>query len=186
IAIALGKAGLEPAKQLLASYPANCPPTVLVVDAEADHVERAIVAMQGSLACQVEKAVEGFALTPGRVYLAFEKERHTIIEAGDPPRLRMVSRDPVAGVRPSADLLLGSIARAGIPAIGGLLVGNGADGAKGLQILSAAGYLIFVQTPANHAPRERFEAVRSLGLDADEVTVDMLGPWVLDRTLAES
>ncbi|MGB3469579.1 MAG: response regulator, partial [Erythrobacter sp.] len=42
IAIALGKAGLEPAKQLLASYPANCPPTVLVVDAEADHVERAI------------------------------------------------------------------------------------------------------------------------------------------------
>lgn len=184
LAIACGQAGIEAAKRLLAAYPANCPPTILVFDADADQVERGIVSMAGSLACEVESAVDGMALTPGRAYLAFQRSHHVVVEAGEPPRLRLVARDPVAGFRPSADLLLGSIARAGVPAIGGLLVGAGRDGAKGLQIFSGAGYATFVQTPADYAPRDRYEAVRELGLDADELKVDLLGEWVLEKTAA--
>ncbi|MEM6493026.1 MAG: response regulator [Pseudomonadota bacterium] len=184
LAIACGQAGIDAAKGLLAAYPANCPPTILVFDAEPDAVERTLIAMRSSLACEIETAVDGMALTPGRAYLAYDRSHHVIVEAGDPPRLRMMARDPVGGFRPSADLLLGSIARAGVPAIGGLLVGSGRDGAKGLQIFAGAGYATFVQTPADYAPRDRYEAVRALGLETDELKTDLLGAWVLQRTAA--
>lgn len=184
VALACGQAGIDPAKRLLASYPANCPPTIVIIDAEPDAVERAITSMAGSLACAVEKVVDGVSLKAGCAYIAFERTHHVIIEAGDPPRLRMIARDPVGGFRPSADLLLGSIARAGVPAIGGLLVGTGRDGAKGLQIFAGAGYQTFIQPPADYAPRDRYEAVRALGLDAQEIKADALALWVLDKTAA--
>ena len=184
LAISCGQAGLDAAKRLLASYPANCPPTILVIDAGADVVEREILSMAGSLACEIEKATDGFALTPGRAYIAFQKSHHVIVEGGDTPRLRMIVRDPVAGFRPSTDLLLGSIARAAVPALGGVLVGTGRDGAKGLQIFAAAGYEIFVQPPADYAPRDRYDAVRALGLEAPELKADALGNWVLVKTAA--
>lgn len=182
--IACGQAGIDPAKRLLAAYPANCPPTVLLCDADPELVERAIGSLDGSLACAVERAVDGAALTPGRALIAYERSHHVIVEAGDPPRLRMIVRDPIAGARPSADLLFGSVARTGLPAIGGLLIGTGQDGAKGMQILAGAGYDIFVQTPADYAPRERYDAVRALALEPEELTADLIGPWILDRTAA--
>ncbi|MDJ0977123.1 MAG: chemotaxis protein CheB [Erythrobacter sp.] len=184
LALGCGQAGLEAAKGLLAAFPSNCPPIVLVVDAEAEQVERAITSMRGSLACEIETAVDGMALTPGRAYVAYDRSRHVIIEAGEPPRLRLVERDPVSGFRPSADLLLGSIARAGLPAVGGLLLGAGSDGAKGLQIFSASGHTTFVQTPPDYAPRDRYEAVRVLGLEAVELKAEQMGSWLLERTAA--
>lgn len=184
LAVACGTDGLDTAKQLLAAYPDNGPPTLMVFDAPEEVVERAITAMRGSLACEIEKAVDGMQLKPGRACIAYEKSHHVIAEAGDPPRVRMIARDPVAGARPSADLLFGSIARASIPAIGGLLVGSGRDGAKGLQIFAGAGYEIFVQTPADYAPRDRYEAVRALGLEAQDIKAEALGAWVLDKTAA--
>ncbi len=184
LTIACGKDGLDSAKQLLAAFPANCPPSVLVFDADAELVERAIASMRGSLACEIEAAVDGLALTPGRACIAYQKTHHVIIEAGEPPRLRMIARDPVAGSRPSADLLFGSVARAGVPAIGGVLVGSGRDGAKGLQIFTAAGCETFIQSPAEYAPRERYDAVRELGLKVEELKAEALGPWVLEKTKA--
>ncbi|MEM6856258.1 MAG: chemotaxis protein CheB [Pseudomonadota bacterium] len=184
IAMACGKDGLDSAKQLFASFPANCPPTLLIVDAKPELADRAIDAMRGSLACEVDIAVDGMQLKAGRACIAFDKSHHVIVEKADQPRVRMVARDPVGGARPSADLLLGSIARAGIPAVGGLLVGTGRDGAKGLQIFAGAGYETFVQNPSDYFPRERFEAVRALCLETDELKADALGAWVLGKTAA--
>ncbi|MEM7690115.1 MAG: response regulator [Pseudomonadota bacterium] len=186
VAMACGQAGVDAAKRVLATYPANCPPTILVIDAEPDLVEREILSMAGALACQVEKAVDGLSLTAGRASVAYEKSHHVIVEAGEPNRLRMVARDPVAGSRPSADLLMGSIARASVPALAGLLVGTGRDGAKGLQIFMGAGNEAFVQPPADYAPRERYEAVRGLGLEIAEIKADVMGAWVLEKTAAAS
>ncbi|MEQ8410843.1 MAG: chemotaxis protein CheB [Erythrobacter sp.] len=185
VAIGCGTAGIDAAKRLLAAYPANCPPTVLVIDAEADTVESAVSAMRSSLACEIANVVDGMSLKPGTAFLAYDRSRHVIVEQGETPVLRLVERDPVAGFRPSADLLLGSLARSGIPVVGGLLPGTGTDGAKGLQILGAAKGRIFVQEPADYAPRERYEAVRALGLDIAELKQDALAGWVLDATAAK-
>lgn len=184
VAIGCGAAGIEAAKRLLAAYPANCPPSVLVIDADAATVESAVSAMRSSLACGIENAVDGMTLKPGTAYLAYDRSRHVVVEQGEAPILRLVERDPVNGFRPSADLLLGSLARSGLPVVGGLLPGTGADGAKGLQILGAAGGRLFVQQPADYAPRERYEAALALGLDLAEIRQDALAAWILAATAA--
>ncbi len=182
VVLACGQAGLEAAKQVLAAYPAEGPPTILLVDGEEDAVASAVAAMRGSLACEIAEAVDGLAVRPGRALIAYDRARHVLIEPGDPPRLRLVEREPVAGFRPSADLLLGALARCELPVVAGLLAGTGADGAKGLQMLSAAGRHVFVQRLADYAPRERYEAVRALGVAAADLDSREVAGWVLEHT----
>lgn len=186
LAIACGQAGMDAAKQLLAAFPAQCPATVIVFDAEADHVDKAITSMNGSLACEIEAVIDGMELRQGRVCLAYNPGYHVVVEAGDPARLRLVERDPVAGFRPSADLFLGSVARAGMPAIGGVLAGKGQDGAKGLQILSGAGCPAFVLSPPEYAPRDAYDGVRALGFDCDELNAEGLWPWLMEKSAAKA
>lgn len=185
LAMACGAAGLDTAKRLIAAFPANCAPTLLVCDAPAEQIERSLGSLRDSVACELQDAVDGMPLEIGRVYLAHDPSRHVIVEAGTPPRVRQVDRDPIAGVRPSVDLLFGSIARARLPAVGGLLVGSGVDGTKGLQIFAGAGNPVFVQIPAEYAPRDRFDAVKSLGLDASELKEEILKDWLLAQTAAD-
>ena len=108
-----------------------------------------------------------------------------MIAQGERAVVRLSARDPVGGFRPSAGVLLGSLARSGLPVVGGLLPGTGADGAKGLQILSAAKGRSFVQVPADYEPSERYEAVRALGFDVAELKQDAVASWILETTAAK-
>ncbi|MEO0464742.1 MAG: chemotaxis protein CheB [Pseudomonadota bacterium] len=182
VVIGCPQAGISSLKRVLAAFPVNCPATIVVFDADPATVEREMAGFRGSTACTIEDAMDGQQLVDGRAILAFDPSQHIIVEAGSPARLRMLPRDPVGGFRPSADLLLGSLARAGLPALGGLLVGTGRDGAKGLQILSGAGCETFLQVPADYAPRERYDAVHAQGVDATELKEELLGDWILKAT----
>lgn len=184
VALACGAAGIETARQVLAAYDAACPPTVVVFDAEPGAVENAVRAMRHSLPCQLEDAVDGVSLEAGKVWLAHDPTRHVIVEAGAPPRLRLIERDPVNGVRPSADLLFGALARSGLPALGGLLTGSGNDGVRGLAILAEAGARVFVQRPADYAPRDRYDAVRAQGLELADLRQEAIPDWILEQTNA--
>lgn len=185
VALAAGAAGIETARQVLAAYDAACPPTVVLFDADPGAVDKAVAAMRHSLPCQLENAVDGVALEIGKVWLAHDPTRHVIVEAGEPPRLRLVERDPVNGCRPSADLLFGSLARTGLPALGGLLTGGGTDGVRGLGILAEAKGRVFVQRPADYAPRDRYDAVRAQGLELADLRQEAIPEWILEQTNAE-
>ncbi len=184
VVLATGAAGIETARQVLAAYDAACPPTIVLFDADPAAVENAVRAMRHSLPCQLGDAVDGVSLEPGKVWLAHDPTRHVIVEPGTPPRLRLVERDPVNGCRPSADLLLGALARSGLPTLGGLLSGGGTDGVRGLNILAEAGGKVFVQRPADYAPSERFDAVKALGLDLAELRQEGIPAWILEQTNA--
>ena len=184
VVLACGTAGIETARQVLAAYDAGCPPTIVLFDADTGAVENAVRAMRHSLSCQLGDAVDGVSLEPGKVWLAFDPTRHVIVEAGDPPRLRLVERDPVNGCRPSADLLLGSLARSGLPSLAGLLTGSGTDGVRGLAILAGTGGKLFHQRPADYAPRDRYDAVRAQGLDLADLRQDAIPDWILEQTNA--
>ena len=184
VALACGAAGIETARQVLAAYDTGCPPTIVLFDAEPGAVENAVRAMRQSLPCQLGDAVDGVALEPGKVWLAHDSARHVIIEAGPPPHLRLIERDPVNGRRPSADLLFGSLARSGTGAVGGLLTGSGTDGVRGLGILGEAKGKLFVQRPADYAPRDRYDAVRALGLDLADLRQEAIPDWILEQTNA--
>jgi len=184
VAIACGEGGLDTAHHLIASLPANCAPTIIALAASVAEIEQALGSLRTAASCEVLDARDGAALEVGKVYLAYDPQCHVIVEPGSPPRIRQVARDPVAGFRPSADLLLGSIARARCPAIAGLLEGKGADGAKGIQILAGAGHPVFVISPTDQAPRDRFDAVKALGIAVAEHGRETLGVWLLEQTAA--
>lgn len=186
VALACGAAGIETARQVLAAYDAGCPPTIVLFDADQGAVENAVRAMRHSLPCQLGDAVDGVSLEIGKVWLAHDPTRHVIVEAGEPPRLRLVERDPINGCRPSADLLFGSLARSGLPALGGLLTGGGNDGVRGLGILAETGGKLFVQRPADYAPRDRYDAVRALGLELADLRQEAIPTWILEATRADS
>lgn len=184
VVLSCGAAGIESARQVLAAYDAACPPTIVLFDAEPSAVENAMRAMRHSLPCQLGDAIDGVSLEPGKVWLAHDPTRHVIVEAGEPPRIRLVERDPVNGCRPSADLLLGSIARSGLPALGGLLSGSGTDGVRGLAILAETGGKVFVQRPADYAPRDRYDAVRAQGIEVADVRQEAIPDWIIEATNA--
>ena len=184
VALACGAAGIETARQVLAAYDAGCPPTIVLFDADPAAVENAVRAMRQSLPCQLGDALDGVSLEPGKVWLAHDPTRHVIVEASDPPRLRLIERDPVNGCRPSADLLFGSLARSGLATLGGLLTGNGTDGVRGLGILAEARGKVFVQRPADYAPRDRYDAVRALGLEVAELRQEAIPDWIIEQTNA--
>ncbi|MFM7348614.1 MAG: response regulator [Erythrobacter sp.] len=186
VVLSCGAAGIETARQVLAAYDAGCPPTVVLFDADPDAVDKAVAAMRHSLPCQLENAVDGVSLEIGKVWLAHDPTRHVIVEAGEPPRLRLVERDPVNGCRPSADLLFGSLARTGLPALGGLLTGGGTDGVRGLGILAETKSKVFVQRPADYAPRDRYDAVRAQGLELADLRQEAIPEWILEQTNAEA
>jgi two-component system chemotaxis response regulator CheB len=90
----------------------------------------------------------------------------------------------VAGCRPSADLLFGSLARSGLPVLGGVLTGSGTDGVRGLGILAETAAKVFVQRPPDYAPRDRYDAVRAQGIAATDLREEAIPDWVLEQTNA--
>lgn len=175
VALSASMGGIDALTQLLAYFPEKCPPTVIALNAEPAVVETFIKRMDGELKCAVKAAKDGTPLTPGTIHIAFDPERHVVIEPGSPAKLRLIDRDPVEGMRPSANLLFGSIARGSVPATAAVLTGMGNDGAKGLRILRDAGSKTFAQNRKSALVSEAPSAAIDLGAAESELDLDELG-----------
>ncbi len=171
--------GIEALTAILSGYPAQCPPTVITLQSEPALVDTFIARLDGELKCSVRAAKDGAVLTPGHVYIAADPEKHVVFEPGQPPKLRLVARDPVEGARPSATLLFGTIARAGVPAVGAVLTGMGEDGAKGLKLMRDAGCKTYAQDRATALVSEAPAAAIAVGGAEQELRLDKLRDAVI-------
>lgn len=179
IALSGSMGAVDALQELLLAYPADCPPTVVAMMVEPTTAQALVARLDAALPCRVVEAVDGATLVPGTVHIAFDPTHHVLVEAGSPPVLRKVARDPVGGMRPSADLLFGTMARANVPATAAVLSGFGADGAKGLKLLRDQGGKTFVQAPDSAMVAQAPEA--ALAADGAEAAVPLgeLGPRLL-------
>lgn len=160
--------GVDALTEVLARYPKNCPPTVIILQTEPALAQMFIDRANKDFQCAVKAAAEGAELTPGTVHIAFDPGKHVIVEPGSPAKLRLVDRDPVEGFRPSATLLFGSLSRGNMPTIGAVLTGMGEDGAKGLKLLQAAGCRTLAQDRATATvPQAPAAAVEAGAVDAE-------------------
>lgn len=160
--------GVDALTEVLARYPKNCPPTVIILQTEPALAEMFIARADKDCACAIKAAVDGAELTAGTVHIAFDPNKHIIVEPGIPAKLRMVDREPVEGFRPSATLLFGSLSRAGMATIGAVLTGMGEDGAKGLRLLKAAGFRTLAQDRTTATvPQAPAAAVEAGAVDAE-------------------
>ncbi|HPE46847.1 MAG TPA: chemotaxis response regulator protein-glutamate methylesterase [Hyphomonas sp.] len=139
VAIESSTGGVEALIQLISTFPANCPPTVITQHIPASFSWRFAMRLDQNSAASVSEAVDGAPLLPGRVYLAPGGEYHLEVEKGPTPVCRLRAGDLHSGHRPSVDVLFQSVAKLGANTVGVILTGMGKDGAEGLGAIRAAG-----------------------------------------------
>ena len=148
VVIALGAStgGTEAIKQVVRDLPVHTPPIVisqhlpLAFSASfAKHVDQ-VSSMRASL------AVHGERIEAGHIYIAPGGQHLKVRCSGDGYRIELDDGAEVNRHRPSVDVMFRAVAEAaGARAIGILLTGMGADGARGMLEMHRAGALTLAQ-----------------------------------------
>ncbi|MFB3882649.1 MAG: chemotaxis protein CheB [Armatimonadota bacterium] len=144
VAIAASAGGLRALIEVLSHLPVEFPAAVVVVQ-HLDPRHRSLMAeiLSRGTALHVKQAEEGDRLEPGTAYIA-PPNRHLLVNPDG--TLSLSSSELVRFVRPSADLLLESVAGSYRDrAIAVVLTGTGSDGAMGVEAVKKMGGTVIAQ-----------------------------------------
>lgn len=178
VAIGASAGAVEALFALLPALPATLRvPLVVVVHVPADRPSALPGLLATTTALRVVEAEDKTALEPGAVYLA-PPDYHLLVER---EQLAALSSDePVHNSRPSIDVLFESVADGcGAHALGILLSGANADGARGLARMRDRGAATWVQRPDTASYASMPEAALALAPHAT------FPPDTMGRILAE-
>jgi len=147
IAIGASTGGTVAIEEVLLSMPSNSP-GIVIVQHMPQHFTGAFASRLNQV-CQmdVREACNGDPVVPGVVLIA-PGDKHMVLEiSGARYYVRLKDGPPVHYQRPSVDVLFYSVARsAGKNAVGAILTGMGADGAKGLLEMRQRGAYTIAQS----------------------------------------
>jgi two-component system chemotaxis response regulator CheB len=180
LAIGASTGGTQAIEQVLRALPANAPGTVIVQHMPEHFTTAFAKRLDGICAMEVREACDGDPVVPG-VALIAPGGRHMVLQlSGARYFARIKDGPPVHHQRPAVDVLFQSVARhAGRNAIGVILTGMGADGAKGMLAMREAGAHTIAQDEESCVvfgmPRE---AIR-LEAAAEIVSLSQVAPHVL-------
>lgn len=140
IAIGASTGGTKALEHVLPQLPAHAPGTVIVQHMPEGFTASFAQRLNTMCAVEVREARNGDAVVPG-VALIAPGNRHMLLErSGARFQVRVTGGPPVHHQRPAVDVLFQSVARcAGRNAVGVVLTGMGADGARGLLEMREAG-----------------------------------------------
>jgi two-component system chemotaxis response regulator CheB len=149
VAIGASTGGTQAIEHVLRALPADAPGTLIVQHMPAHFTAAFARRLDGVCAMEVREARDGDVVTRGLALIA-PGGRHLVLQRES---TRCVARvkdgPPVHHQRPAVDVLFQSVARAaGRDAVGVLLTGMGADGAKGLLAMREAGARTMAQDEA--------------------------------------
>jgi two-component system chemotaxis response regulator CheB len=150
LAIGASTGGTKAIEQVLTSLPVNAPGTVIVQ--HMPELFTASFAERLNRLCRMEvrEARDGDSVVPGVALLAPGNHHMVLQQSGASHLVRIKDGPPVHHQRPAVDVLFQSVARnVGRNAIGVLLTGMGADGAKGLLAMREAGAHTIAQDEAS-------------------------------------
>ena len=140
IAIASSTGGTEALDQILKVLPPDLPPILIVQHITSSFTKQFAKRLDNYSALTIKEAEDYEPVYPGTVYIAPGDFHMTVARRGGELIIKCADGKKVNGVRPSADILFNSVAEVmGDKAIGVILTGMGADGAKGLSIMKSAG-----------------------------------------------
>jgi len=180
VAIGISTGGPQAMEYMLSQLPGDFPGTILVVQHMPEGFTEMFAKRLNEIsALRVKQAQSGDLLQPGRV-LVCPGSRHLKVKRLPLGDIAVLSDDPrVNGHRPSADVLLRSVAEEFRgQAVGILMTGMGDDGAEGLGAVKKAGGLTIAQSEEScvvygmpKAAIERGYATRVVALDVMSVTL---------------
>lgn len=179
IVIGASTGGVAAIETLLMSFPADCPPTLVVQHIRDGFVQGLVRRLDNACRPRVVAAEDGARLTRGVVYFAADTMRHLTVGRPTSQRCALVDAPPRNGHRPAVDPLFESALSWGSRVAAALLTGMGADGAAGMALLRRAGAHTIAQDQGSSVvwgmPRAAIEA----GAATDVLPIGGIGSALL-------
>jgi two-component system chemotaxis response regulator CheB len=146
IAIGASTGGTEALRDFLEPLPADFPAIVIVQHMPEKFTAQFAKRLDSLCKIGVKEAADGDRLLVGHALIAPGNNHMELVRNGAGYCVRITQTEPVNRHRPSVDVLFNSCAtQAGANAIGVILTGMGADGARGLLAMRKAGSFTVAQ-----------------------------------------
>jgi two-component system chemotaxis response regulator CheB len=163
IFIGASTGGTEATKEVLMSLPADCPAVVITQHMPPGFTRNYAARLDGLCKIRVKEASDGERILPGHAYIAPGGLHLSIEKSGANYLARVRDGEPVNRHKPSVEVLFKSAATCvGPNAVGIMLTGMGADGAKAMREMRDAGAYCVAQDEASCVvfgmPREAIAA----------------------------
>jgi two-component system chemotaxis response regulator CheB len=149
IAVGASTGGTEALKEFLTVLPADAPGVIIVQHMPEKFTQSFAQHCDQICAVRVKEAEDGDRVLPGHVLIAPGNYHMALRRNGAQYFVHVYSGQPVNRHRPSVDVLFESAAEcAGRNAVGVIMTGMGADGARGLLAMREAGARTIAQDEA--------------------------------------
>jgi len=189
IVIGASTGGVEALNSLLAGFPEDCPPTLIVQHINACFAPAIVQSLDRAARPRVRLAESDHPLQAGEVLLAPGDDKHLMVAPAGSRGYRAVMRagDKVSGHRPSVDQLFASAAQTlGDKALGILLTGMGEDGARGLAAMARSGAHTIAQDEASCVVFGMPRAAIALGGAREVLALDAMAARIFAPTKVTS
>lgn len=181
VAIGASTGGTEALKDVLMALPRNAPGTVVVQHMPANFTGPFADRLNTLCAMEIREARNGDSIVPGVVLIAPGDYHMVVRRSGARYYVEIGNGDKVSGHRPSADVLLNSVAKiAGSNAIGVILTGMGGDGARGLLAMRNAGAKTIGQDEASSVVYGMPKVAYELGAVEKQMPLLKIAQGILD------
>jgi two-component system, chemotaxis family, protein-glutamate methylesterase/glutaminase len=181
VAIGASTGGVEALTEVLGSYPADCPPTVITQHMPAAFTDGFARRLDRLCAPNVRIAEDLMPVKRGQVLIAPGGAHHLqVVRRNGVLMARLYAADPVNGHRPSVDVLFQSVAHhVGRHAIGVILTGMEYDGARGLLAMRQAGARTLGQDEESSVIYGMPKAAFDLGAVERQLPLDRIAGGIL-------
>ena len=179
IAIGASTGGTTAITRVIQSFSATMPGTVIVQHMPPVFTKMFADTLNSTCKVEVSEARDGDRIITGRVLIAPGGMHMEVVRSGGQYVVRCCEGEPVNGHCPSVDVLLYSVAaNVGVNAVGAILTGMGADGARGMVAMRQAGARTIAQDEATSVvfgmPKEAYNQGGAERL----VPLDRIGPAI--------
>jgi two-component system chemotaxis response regulator CheB len=149
IAIGASTGGTEALRELLTGLPPDAPGLVVVQHMPEKFTQSFAQRLDKLCRVRVSEARDGDRVLPGHALIAPGNYHLEVVRSGASYVARVFQAPAVSGHRPSVDVLFESCARSlGANAVGVILTGMGADGARGMLAMRRTGARTIAQDEA--------------------------------------
>lgn len=181
IAIGASTGGVTALREVITGLPADCPATLVTQHMPAKFTATFAPRLDSFAAATVKEAGDGDRVLPGHVYLAPGDRHLELVRSGANYVCRLSNDPPVAGHRPSVDVLFRSLAAvAGERGIGAILTGMGRDGADGLLEMREAGATTIGQDEATSVVYGMPRAAQEIGAVGRQLPLSKIAEAILE------
>lgn len=179
VLIGASTGGIDALLTVLADFPQDCPPTVIVQHTGIGFSASLVRLLDRRCAAKVIAAEDGLVLESGMICVAAGVAAHLHLHRADLPRCSVRPGPAISGHIPSIDALFRSAVPLAPRVIAVLLTGMGSDGAAGLMELRRAGSMTIGQDERTSViygmPRVAFE----MGAVRQQLALDQIGAGIM-------